>query len=94
MRVLLWHVHGAWTTAFVRGRHSQNLYTEAFDDALLDARVGALRARLGLDRPPPPATTADRAAFAATVALAALAAAAELGAILGPLALLVRSLAR
>ncbi len=21
MRVLLWHVHGAWTTAFVQGRH-------------------------------------------------------------------------
>ena len=21
MRVLLWHVHGSWTTAFVRGRH-------------------------------------------------------------------------
>ena len=21
MRILLWHVHGAWTTAFVRGRH-------------------------------------------------------------------------
>jgi hypothetical protein len=22
MRILLWHVHGAWTTAFVQGRHS------------------------------------------------------------------------
>ena len=21
MRVLLWHVHGSWTTAFVQGRH-------------------------------------------------------------------------
>ena len=21
MRILLWHVHGAWTTAFVQGRH-------------------------------------------------------------------------
>ena len=21
MRILLWHVHGAWTTAFVHGRH-------------------------------------------------------------------------
>ena len=21
MRVLLWHVHGSWTTAFVSGRH-------------------------------------------------------------------------
>ena len=21
MKVLLWHVHGSWTTAFVQGRH-------------------------------------------------------------------------
>jgi hypothetical protein len=21
MRILLWHVHGSWTTAFVQGRH-------------------------------------------------------------------------
>ena len=22
MRVLIWHVHGSWTTAFVQGRHT------------------------------------------------------------------------
>ena len=27
MRVFLWHVHGAWTTAFVRGRHTYLLPT-------------------------------------------------------------------
>ncbi|MBS1914037.1 MAG: hypothetical protein JST22_18765 [Bacteroidetes bacterium] len=38
--------------AFIRGRSSGNLYTVPFDDALLCATVGSLRARLGLDRSP------------------------------------------
>ena len=28
MRVLLWHVHGAWTTAFVQGRHEYLIPTQ------------------------------------------------------------------
>lgn len=54
--------------AFVRGRHSRNLYDRAFDDALLDARVGAMQAELGLDRDAPPATIADKLSFAAHAA--------------------------
>jgi hypothetical protein len=49
--------------AFVRGRHSRNLYGDAFDDALLATSVGALRKRLDLDAPPPAPTTADLTAF-------------------------------
>lgn len=51
--------------AFVRGRHARNLYDRAFDDALLDARVGDMRAELGLDKAPTPATVADKLSFAA-----------------------------
>jgi len=50
--------------AFVRGRHSRNLYDAPMDDALLSLRVGELRARLGLATPAPPATRADKQAFA------------------------------
>ena len=50
--------------AFVRGRHTRNLYGESFDDALLAGSVGALRARLGLDGPVPTPTPANRVAFA------------------------------
>lgn len=41
--------------AFARGRRSTNLYRRAaaLDDALLARPVAALRAELGLDRPPP-----------------------------------------
>jgi hypothetical protein len=49
--------------AFVRGRHSQNLYRTAYDDALLGATVGEMRGRLGLDRPPGEATAADAVLF-------------------------------
>lgn len=49
--------------AFVRGRHSRNLYGDAFDDALLATSVGALRERLDLDAPPPAPTHADLFAF-------------------------------
>lgn len=52
--------------AFVRGRHSQNLYltVRQYDDALLEGTVGELRAKLGFDRDPPRATASDVAAFA------------------------------
>ena len=54
--------------AFLRGRHSANLYDAPMSDALLALRVGELRARLALDAPTPPAGAADRLAFAAFVA--------------------------
>jgi hypothetical protein len=53
--------------AFVRGRNTRNLYGRVFDDALLDARVGEVRAELGLDREVPPATAADVVRFVAYV---------------------------
>jgi hypothetical protein len=55
--------------AFVRGRHTRNLYGERFDDALLADTVGGLRARLGLTESVA-ATPADRAAFAGWVLVA------------------------
>jgi glycosyltransferase involved in cell wall biosynthesis len=33
MRILLWHVHGSWTTAFVQGRHTYLLPLNADRDA-------------------------------------------------------------
>jgi hypothetical protein len=50
--------------AFLRGRRTRNLYTSAFDDALLDARLGEVRKRLGLDGALAPAAASDRIAFA------------------------------
>jgi hypothetical protein len=54
--------------AFVRGRRSRNLYREPWGEALLEPRVGELRARLGVaaaETDPPAAPMArDRIAFA------------------------------
>ncbi len=50
-------------TAFVRGRHSRNLYGAAFEDGLLEGTVGELRARLRVDEPSAP-TRGDAATFA------------------------------
>jgi hypothetical protein len=60
--------------AFVRGRHSTNLYGDAWDESLLGRRVGEVRRRLRLDveeeaRP----TRDDRAAFAFWAAASAAA---------------------
>lgn len=51
--------------AFVRGRRSRNLYGRTYDDALLDTRVGEMRAELGLDRAVEPATAGDLVRFVA-----------------------------
>ena len=73
--------------AFVRGRHSGTLYHQGeFHDGLLQRSVGDIRRDLGLDRPTPPATAADAAAFAAWSAAAVLWT-------FGPVALLVGWLA-
>ncbi len=60
--------------AFVRGRHSRNLYGATFNDALLDRPVGEMRRELDLDGPAPSATAGDVASFAAwtSAAVAAL----------------------
>jgi hypothetical protein len=49
--------------AFVRGRHSRNLYGGEFRDSLLDDSVDALQQRLGLVAPVANASTRDTAAF-------------------------------
>jgi hypothetical protein len=50
--------------AFVRGRNNANLYRAAFDDALLDRRLGDVRRELRLSEPAPAPRAADALAFA------------------------------
>ena len=45
--------------AWARGRHTQCLYAEEFNDALLDSTVGETRKRLGLDQALPAPALAD-----------------------------------
>jgi hypothetical protein len=55
--------------AFIRGRHSKNLYHSGWSDDLLGLSVDELRTRLGItDRPV--ATARDRLAFCGAVAAA------------------------
>jgi hypothetical protein len=49
--------------AFVRGRHTKNLYDRNFDEALLDRTVTEVATQLGLRAPPPDATLGDVVAF-------------------------------
>src|SRR5215217_1830145 len=51
--------------AFVRGRHSRNLYGGEYSESLLDETVGAMRQRLGLAGRVAKASARDKAAFAA-----------------------------
>ncbi len=50
--------------AFVRGRHSTNLYGDEWDESILGRRVGELRRRLGLDKEGAQATRDDNVSFA------------------------------
>lgn len=68
--------------AFVRGRHSRNLYGAELDDPLLEKTVASIRERLELERQTPPAGLTDRLAFLPLVFAALLVGA-------GPAALLV-----
>jgi hypothetical protein len=76
---------GAVFRAFLRGRRSQNLYGASLDDALLESRVGAVRARLGLDQGELRAGASDRLAFAACAALAVATLGAQLALLAAPL---------
>jgi hypothetical protein len=59
--------------AFVRGRHTANLYRhDEFHEAVLSRSVGDMRSDLRLDQPAPPARASDVVAFG-TRSLAALA---------------------
>jgi len=68
--------------AFVRGRHSANLYRRGYDDALLDQPVGEIRAALLPAGASPLPSTRDYLAFALWWTLGLLAT-------LGPVVLLV-----
>jgi len=70
MQLGLWISPRAVWRAFVRGRHSRNLYAEPWSDALLDESVGGMRRRLALERELPAASLADRTSFAAWIAIA------------------------
>lgn len=59
--------------AFVRGRHSTNLYGDVWDESILGRRVGELRRRLGLGGAAPCATRADKVSFALWAAASAAA---------------------
>ncbi|MEA2338141.1 MAG: hypothetical protein QOE82_2148 [Thermoanaerobaculia bacterium] len=50
--------------AFVRGRHSRNLYPTVFREELLDERVGSMRDELSIQSELPRVSTADRMMFA------------------------------
>jgi len=78
--------------AFLRGRHSRSLYHAAWDERLLDASVGALRARLRLDVPAPAPSATDRAAFAFWLVPALALVLATLALLAAPLLLLLRAL--
>jgi len=78
--------------AFVRGRHTRNLYAERFDDQLLATSVGALRKRLDLASAAF-ATTSDRAVFAGWCVAAVAAFCVQAALLVAPVALLLAWLA-
>ena len=92
---LLFGAPGAVWRAFLRGRHTRNLYRTDYDDALLDAPLGEVRARLGLavsQTAPPQATLGDRISFAFWLAIALALAAATLAPIFLAASWIVRAL--
>ncbi len=54
---------GALFRAFVRGRHTRNLYRNQYDDSLLDRPLNATRRELGLQAATTGPELADRFAF-------------------------------
>jgi hypothetical protein len=89
-----WIDPGAVYRAFVRGRHTRNLYAGVWDEALLDQRVGELREQLRLAARPTPATPADRAAFVGFALAASALSLATSALVLAPVVWLLRALAR
>jgi hypothetical protein len=93
--IMGWVVNpGATWRAWVRGRHSGNLYLEGATERVLREPVVSLRERLGLDDPSPRATAGDYAAYAFWGALAVVDAAVTLGVLALPLVFAARALLR
>lgn len=78
--------------AFVRGRHSRNLYGDVWDESILGRSVGELRERLGLSFEEAGPTREDRAAFAFWAAASAAAYAATGAVMLAPVLALAAAL--
>ncbi|MFL6332348.1 MAG: hypothetical protein ACJ754_03305 [Pyrinomonadaceae bacterium] len=78
--------------AFVRGRHSSNLYGEMWDESILGRRVGEVRRRLGLDVEGATPTRDDRAAFVFWAAASAAAYGATWAVLLAPACVLAAAL--
>jgi len=76
----VWH-------AWLRGRHSRNLYRAPYDDALLSRTVGDVRRELGLEEPLWPARASDVFWFV-LASLAGLAIGLVLFALLIPIAII------
>ena len=76
----VWH-------AWLRGRHSRNLYRAPYDDALLSRTVGDVRRELGLEEPLRPARASDVFWFV-LASLAGLAIGLGLFALLIPIAII------
>ena len=76
--------------AWVRGRHSRNLYHEGISESLLREQVDSLRARLELDRPVPEPTAGDCVSYALWGAAAVCDAALTLALLAAPFVLLFR----
>jgi len=92
--VMGWVVNpGATWRAWVRGRHSKNLYCEGISESLLRERVDSLRARLLLDEPGAPPTAGDYASYAFWCGMAVLDTAVSLGLLALPVFLLWRAIA-
>ena len=72
--------------AFVRGRHSSNLYYDEWDESILRRRVGEVRRRLRLDEADARPDARDRAAFAFWAAASAVTYAAAGAVLLAPAA--------
>jgi hypothetical protein len=80
--------------AFVRGRHSLNLYGEAWDESILTRRVGEVRRRLRLDVEAARPTAADRVAFVKWAAASVAAYVATLAVMVAPASALAAALWR
>ena len=78
--------------AFVRGRHSTNLYGDEWDEAILGRRVGEVRVRLGLDGGEARATREDKLSFVCWAAASAAAYVAAGACLLAPLFALAAAL--
>ena len=92
--VMGWVVNpGATWRAWVRGRHSKNLYLEGLSDSVLRETVASLRERLELDQPAPAPSASDYASYGFWGALAVADVAVTLAVLLAPIYALVHALA-